>query len=258
MRLGRAHGALGVCLAAAWWLGMVEPSAAPAATGKRVAAKPVATATVDEQPAPPQVAGGPVRTDFDRLAIMAVQSDDARRVAAWVVAASDNGGRPYAVIDKPTASLLLFNGKGVLVGQAPVLLGIGIGDESTPGVGGKELDDIGPAERTTPAGRYVAKFGRAFGKQRVLWVDYANSVALHAVITTHKQERRVERLLSPTPEDNRISFGCINIGTRFYANQLSPMFRSGGIVYITPDTKSLDDVFPRVRLLRYLGQAHAR
>ncbi|WP_445191617.1 hypothetical protein ACT009_13705 [Sphingomonas sp. Tas61C01] len=235
---------------------MATSSAVPAAMAKRVATKPALT---DEPSVAPAVAGGPVKTEGDRLAIMAVQSDAARRVANWVVAAKDNGGRPYAVIDKPTASLLLFNGKGVLVGQAPVLLGIGVGDDSTPGVGGKELADIGPAERTTPAGRYVAKFGRAFGKQRVLWVDYANSVALHAVITTHKQERRVERLLSPTPDDNRISAGCINIGTRFYADQLSPMFRkSGGMVYITPDTRSLDDVFPRVRLLQYLSQARDR
>ena len=232
---------------------MATPSAALAAAGARVAAKP---APRDARPAPPMAAGGPVKTEGDRLAIMAVQSDAARRIAAWVVAARDNGGRPYVVIDKPTASLLLFDGKGVLVGQAPVLLGIGVGDDSTPGVGGKELADIGPAERTTPAGRYIAKLGRAFGKQRVLWVDYANSVALHAVITTHKAERRVERLLSPTPDDNRISFGCINVGSRFYANQLSPMFRkSGGLVYITPDTRSLDDVFPRVRLLQYLSQA---
>lgn len=250
-----------MCLAALGWLGMVTSSALPAAA-KRAAAtpakSPAKSVKADEPPAP-AIAGGPVRADGDRLAIMAVQSDAARRVAAWVVAAKDNGGRPYAIIDKPTASLLLFNGKGVLVGQAPVLLGIGVGDDSTPGVGGKELADIGPAERTTPAGRYVAKFGRAFGKQRVLWVDYANSVAMHAVITTHKQERRVERLLSPTPEDNRISAGCINIGTRFYADQLSPMFRkAGGMVYITPDTRSLDDVFPRVRLLQYLSQARDR
>lgn len=243
---------------------MVTSSALPAAVAKRAmvkraATKPAAPVKTDQPAAAPAVAGGPVRTDGDRLAIMAVQSDAARRVAAWVVAARDNGGRPYAVIDKPTASLLLFNGRGVLVGQAPVLLGVGVGDNSTPGVGAKELADIGPAERTTPAGRYIAKFGRAFGKQRVLWVDYANSVAMHAVITTHKQERRIERLLSPTPDDNRISAGCINIGTRFYADQLSPMFRkAGGMVYITPDTKSLDDVFPRVRLLQYLSQARDR
>ena len=85
-------------------------------------------------------------------------------------------------------------------------------------------------------------------------MDYTNSVALHAVITTHKSEHRVERLLSPTPDDNRISFGCINVGTSFYTKKLRPLLqRKGGVVYILPDTKSLDEVFPRVRLLPYLN-----
>ena len=182
------------------------------------------------------------------------RSEAANRVIAWVAAEQDNKGLPYAVIDKPTARLFLFSGKGELVGEAPVLLGIGVGDDSSPGVGAKRLEEIGPAERTTPAGRFVAKFGRAFGNQRVLWVDYANSVALHAVITTHKSEHRVARLLSPSPDDNRISFGCINVGTRFYTKSLRPLFqKKGGIVYILPDTRPVDDVFPRLRLLPYLG-----
>ena len=184
------------------------------------------------------------------------RSEAASRMIAWVAAARDNAGLPYAIIDKQTASLFLFSANGEPLGETPVLLGIGVGDDSSPGVGAKRLEEIGPAERTTPAGRFVAKFGRAFGNQRVLWVDYANSVALHAVITTHKSEQRVARLLSPTPDDNRISFGCINVGTRFYAKTLRPLFqRKGGIVYTLPDTKPVDDVFPRLRLLPYLGAA---
>ena len=184
------------------------------------------------------------------------RSADAERLIAWIASARDNGRLPYIVIDKTAASLSLFRADGSFVGDTPVLLGIGIGDESSPGVGAKKLEDIGPAERTTPAGRFVAKFGRAFGGQRVLWVDYANSVALHAVITTHKKERRVERLLSPTPDDNRISFGCINVGTRFYTGPIGTLFgKAGGIVYILPERTSLDAVFPRVRLLPYLNPA---
>ncbi|WP_277968802.1 hypothetical protein [Sphingomonas echinoides] len=187
-----------------------------------------------------------------------VRSEAAQRMVAWVATAHDNGALPYIIIDKQAASLSMFSAKGVFLGETPVLLGIGIGDDSSPGVGAKELSDIGPAERTTPAGRFVAKFGMAFGRQRVLWVDYANSVALHAVITTHKKERRVERLLSPSPEDNRISFGCINVGTSFYAKQLRPLFlKKGGVVYILPDTKPLEEVFPSVRLLPYLTAATA-
>ena len=191
--------------------------------------------------------------------VLPPQSEPASRMIAWIAAEHDNAGLPYVVIDKQAASLLLFSGKGDFMGVTPVLLGVGIGDDSSPGIGAKDLADIGPAERTTPAGRFVAKFGRAFGRQRVIWVDYSNSVALHAVITTHKSEHRVERLLSPSPDDNRISFGCINVGTKFYTRTLTPAFqKKGGVVYILPDTKSLDDVFPRVRLLPYVSAAVAR
>ncbi|KQU62486.1 hypothetical protein ASG67_00100 [Sphingomonas sp. Leaf339] len=178
------------------------------------------------------------------------------RLTTWVAAARDNGNLPYAVIDKQTASLFLFDAKGKPLGQTPVLIGVGVGDDSSPGVGAKSLSEIGPAERTTPAGRYVAKFGRAFGRQRVLWVDYVNSVALHAVINTKKKEQRLVRLASPAPDDNRITFGCINVGTSFYAKTLRPLFQKrGGVVYILPDTRSLDDVFPRLRMLPYLTAA---
>ncbi|TPG54351.1 hypothetical protein [Sphingomonas glacialis] len=213
---------------------------APPKTGAKTAAARRAAAKVKAKDTPPLPE--PVR------------SEAANRVIAWVASSHDNGTLPYIVIDKQAASLSLFDAAGTFLGETPVLLGIGVGDDSTPGVGSKDLAEIGPAERTTPAGRFVAKFGRAFGHQRVLWVDYANSVALHAVITTHKKERRVERLLSPTPDDNRISFGCINVGTSFYTKQIRSRFlKAGGVVYILPDTKPLDSVFPRLRLLPYLA-----
>jgi hypothetical protein len=222
-------------------------SAKPGAA-KVSAKKPVRKATKVAKPAPVPVEPAPEMP----------RSENAERMIAWVAAAHDNGKLPYAVIDKPAATLYLFAANGDFLGETPVLLGVGVGDDSSPGVGAKNLDDIGPAERTTPAGRFVTKFGRAFGRQRVLWVDYANAVAMHVVTSLHKNEHRVERLLSPSPEDNRISFGCINVGARFYNGKLRPQFeKRGGIVYITPDVKPLDEVFPRVRLLPYLAAASA-
>ncbi|MGK6322744.1 hypothetical protein ACMGDM_06620 [Sphingomonas sp. DT-51] len=228
--------------------GKTKPAVAPSsATAKAAVRKPKAKQRGK------RVASTPV-APIDA----APRSETAERIIAWVAAARDNGKLPYAVIDKPAATLYLFAANGDFLGQAPVLLGIGVGDDSSPGVGAKNLDDIGPAERTTPAGRFVSKFGRAFGKQRVLWVDYSNAVALHAVTSLHKNEHRVERLLSPTPDDNRISFGCINVGARFYNGKLRPLFeKKGGVVYITPDVKPLDEVFPRVRLLPYLAANNA-
>jgi hypothetical protein len=107
---------------------------------------------------------------------------------------------------------LLFDAKGQAARQVPVLIGVAVGDDASPGIGSKNLAEIGPAEKTTPAGRFLAKYGLAAGKERVLWVDYATSVALHPIPKgVSAKERRRQRMLSPTSDDNRITFGCINV-----------------------------------------------
>jgi len=171
--------------------------------------------------------------------------DTVAKVTNWVVASHDNGDLPFIVIDKDGAELFAYDASGQPLGQAPVLIGITKGDESSPGVGDRELSNIPVADRTTPAGRFVAKFGPARGHKPVLWVDYADAVSLHAVITANKKERRLQRLKSATAEDNRITFGCINAPTAFYENVVRPLFmEAGGVVYVLPDTKSLGEVFP--------------
>lgn len=173
----------------------------------------------------------------------------AMRVADWVGASGDNGSLPYVIVDKTTASLLLFSAKGKPLGQVPVLIGVAVGDDATPGIGSKNLAEIGPAEKTTPAGRFLAKYGLAAGNEKVLWVDYGTSVALHPIPKgSSKKERRRERMLSPTSDDNRITFGCINVPRAFYGKSLRPLFqKKGGYVYVLPDTKPIEVVFPRLR-----------
>lgn len=175
-------------------------------------------------------------------------SEATTRVAGWITASGDNRALPYAIVDKIGAALFLFDAKGKPIGAVPVLIGVAIGDDATPGIGSKNLAEIGPAEKTTPAGRFLAKFGLAAGRERILWVDYATSVALHPIPKgASKTERRRQRMLSPTPDDNRITFGCINVPAAFYGKSLRPMFqRKGGYVYVLPDTKPIETVFPRL------------
>ena len=217
-------------------LALTVPASAPAAKH----ARPPAT-----KPAPR--AG-------DTAKIEVTQSAAATRVFDWIAASGDNGALPYIVIDKNNAALFLFDAKGQPLGKAPVLIGVAIGDEATPGIGSKKLAEIGPAEKTTPAGRFLARYGLAAGRQKVLWVDYATSVALHPIPTGYNpKERRRQRMASPTSDDNRITFGCINVPSTFYTKSVQPLFRKhGGYVYILPDTKPLETVFPLL-----LGQAVA-
>jgi hypothetical protein len=186
----------------------------------------------------------------------AVRSEATKRIIDWITATGDNRSLPYVVIDKNAAHAFLFDRKGKYLANAPVLIGIAVGDEATPGVGKKSLAEIGPSEKTTPAGRFLAKFGFAAGRHKVLWVDYATSVALHPIPTGNPKERRRERMLSPAIDDNRITFGCINVPLTFYNKGVLPLFlKKGGYVYVLPDTKSLEEVFPPLHVQPFLNAA---
>lgn len=171
-------------------------------------------------------------------------SGDARQIADWVIRTGDNRGAPFVIVDKKSAEVFVFNGGGRLSGAAPALLGLARGDDTAPGVGNRDLADIRPEERTTPAGRFVASRGQDLGDKDVLWVDYAAALALHPVLSASSREHRLERLGAASPLDHRITFGCINVAASFYDHVVRPAFTgTSGVVYILPETKSLSEVF---------------
>ncbi len=168
-----------------------------------------------------------------RAAPTIMASPDAERVAAWIAASGDNHALPYAVIDKNSASLLLYDGRGKPVAQVPVLIGIAPGDDATPGVGSKTLGEIGPAEKTTPRAASWRSSAMPPDGRRC----YGSTIPTASRSTypgdAAKREMRRERLLSPEPDDNRITFGCINVPRAFYGSALRPLFqKKGGYVYI--------------------------
>jgi hypothetical protein len=161
-----------------------------------------------------------------------------RDMADWVVSSRDNLNMPFAIVDKVNAKVYVFGVDGQLHGAAPVLLGLAQGDYAAPGIGTMRMSRISPAERTTPAGRFVAKLGRNAHGKEVLWVDYENAISMHPVITSRPQDRRAQRLDTQSPLDNRISFGCINVPVTFFENVIHSMFAgTAGIVYILPETR---------------------
>jgi hypothetical protein len=86
--------------------------------------------------------------------------------------------------------------------------------------------------------------GKNLSGKNILWVDYENAISLHPVRSTSPTEQRKQRLATPTPDDNRISFGCINVSMNFFSAMVIPHFEAkGGIVYVLPETRSLDSVF---------------
>jgi hypothetical protein len=171
-------------------------------------------------------------------------SSEAGETAQWVIDSGNNRGMPFVIVDKIDAKAFVFGADGQLHGSAPVLLGLAPGDTSVPGIGDRALSRIRPDERTTPAGRFVASLGRNMRGKEILWVDYVNAISLHPVITTSPEERRAERLATPTPLDNRISYGCINVPPEFFHDVVSVAFaETAGIVYVLPETASAREFF---------------
>lgn len=193
------------------------------------------TSSANERLSPPAALDGFAEADA---------SPAARQLTAWVLGTADNQGLPFVIVDKVGARVFAFDRAGRMLGVAPVLLGLAHGDISPPGIGDRPLSAIGPADRITPAGRFLASMGENLGGKGILWIDYAAALSLHPVVTTRAADRRLQRLATATPDDNRISYGCINVPADFYEGVVQPAFHgTTGVVYILPETRSLAEVF---------------
>ena len=169
---------------------------------------------------------------------------DAAELLEGVARSRNNDGLPYMIIDKRRAHLWVFDRAGRLQGDAPVLLGLARGDHTVPGIGDRELSQIKPEERTTPAGRFLAEVGMNARGEDVVWVDYDAAVSMHRVLTTNPKEGRAQRLATSTPDDNRVSFGCINVPKAFYENVVNATVNGGNsIVYVLPESRPMHSVF---------------
>ena len=211
-----------------------------AAAAGGVAAVPESSGAVVAAPIHKPVGDRARRADFGQESA----SSEVRHVAHWVVHSSDNGGLPYMVVDKANAKVFVFDAGGRLRGADPALLGMVRGDGSAAGIGDLKLAAIRPEDRTTPAGRYVAALDRDLQGREILWIDYDSALALHRVAKGQPSERRAQRLETPTADDNRISFGCINVPVNFYEKVVSPAFtNTDGIVYILPEMSTASEVF---------------
>lgn len=171
-------------------------------------------------------------------------SEATRQMAKWVAATGDNLELPFLIVDKIHAQVFAFSAEGKLRGSAPALIGLARGDTSPAGIGQRRLADIAPADRITPAGRFVSALGNDLGPQDVVWVDHASGISLHRVVRGNVGDRRLQRLASATTSDNRITYGCINVPAEFFDSVVRPLLKeTNGMVYILPEARPLRDVF---------------
>jgi hypothetical protein len=68
--------------------------------------------------------------------------------------------------------------------------------------------------------------------------DSTGYIAIHAADVSTPSENRLGRLDTPTAEDNRVSYGCINTKHDTFVNKIVPNIDSldGGLIFVLPET----------------------
>lgn len=218
--------------------GFVRGLRAASPTGRRAAlplcAALLALTLVDAAGA---AAGGVTEPASFRLdTVETARHAPAERLARDVVLRDDARGRPFVVVDKPRAEILVYAGDGRLVGRSPALLGAAPGDASVPGVGERtQRRALQPEDRTTPAGRFVARLGRNHTGEQVVWVDWNAALAIHRLRDGPGGADRQQRLRRP-PAHRRVSDGCVVVPGVFFDRVVLPTLSGGrALVYILPE-----------------------
>jgi hypothetical protein len=167
-------------------------------------------------------------------------ADDVRQFVAAVIASGDHERRPFAIVDKRRARIHVFDAAGRWRGSSAVLLGQARGDRSAPNVGEHAQEGRVPlAERTTPAGRFTAEPGRNVHGEDIVWVDYDAAFAIHRLRPGASHALRVARLATTSPDDKRLSWGCVVAPVKFYLDVIANVLGRGrSIVYVLPEDGS--------------------
>ncbi len=176
-------------------------------------------------------------------ATASISSADPMALARSLVAGAGHAGRPFAVVDKRQAQILVFDGDGTLVGRSAALLGRALGDASVPGVGLRtQQGRLRDADRTTPAGHFASEPGRNRAGEAVVWIDYEAALAIHRLRRGPDHASRYRRLAGSDPLARRVSAGCVVVPGAFYDDVVQPWLgRQRGLVLVMPE---LDDSPP--------------
>ncbi|HSW06807.1 MAG TPA: hypothetical protein VLK61_19665 [Aquabacterium sp.] len=157
-----------------------------------------------------------------------------------VLKLADHRQMPFAVVDKQSATITVYRADGSVAGVSTVLLGRTPGDAASMGVGERaqtgslRLDDL-----TTPAGRFTTVPGRNLAGDTVVWMDYANALAIHRLRPAPADQQRPRRMASVNPRDKRISAGCVVVPGDFFDAVVQPVLGHGqGVVYVMPEDSS--------------------
>jgi hypothetical protein len=158
----------------------------------------------------------------------------------------DHAGLPYAIVHKRAGLALVYHADGRLAGASSVLLGLTAGDQAAAGVGERTRDgNLRRSDLTTPAGRFESEPGHNLGGEAIVWIDYANALAIHRLRQGANRTQRTLRLASVKAGDKRASAGCVVVPEAFYDGVVGPVLGRGrGVVYVMPEDSSWRAMWP--------------
>jgi hypothetical protein len=146
-------------------------------------------------------------------------------------------GKWFMVADKPNGMLHIFKEDGSHALSDPTLYGKDKGDVM------EAVSSLEGGAKITPAGKFTlqSKPSEYAGKQMLVLVESKDStgyIAIHAADVSTPSENRLGRLDTPTAEDNRVSYGCINTKHDTFVNKIVPNIDSldGGLIFVLPET----------------------
>jgi hypothetical protein len=170
-------------------------------------------------------------------------SDGAKKAYSVLMPALQDQGKYFTIVDKPSATVYVFNSDGNLVKQSKVLLGKAFGDFY------KGSTDF-VQNRITPAGNFVvnAEKGGATYDGKTIYtvgnVDEGWSAAIfHTVYTKESDAKaRLAALDKEGPEDSRYSHGCIN-GSPDLMEAINNGKMDKSHMFVVPDNPEMLDSF---------------
>jgi hypothetical protein len=145
-------------------------------------------------------------------------------------------GKWFMVADKPNGMMHIFKEDGSHALSDPTLYGKDKGDVM------EAVSSLEGGAKITPAGKFTLKSMKSeyAGKQMLVLVESKDStgyIAIHAADVSTPSENRLGRLDTPTAEDNRVSYGCINTKHNTFVDKIVPNIDSldGGLIFVLPD-----------------------
>lgn len=186
--------------------------------------------------------------DFDLYNSLSKNGKEIYRYEAFGPKSKDT--RPYIIADKYTATIYVIGGDNMLIHSFPALFGAARGE--TPHTSNLSTKNPGPGA-TTPQGMYellnnpdiISDHDLEKYQGNIYMVKNTENengvyMAMHqtAYMNAENYRARLAALASPSPEDNKMSWTCINIGKENFEEYLDKYFdvsEEGYMLYILPD-----------------------